>query len=157
MNQTIDYGNLMRKAFSTVLSDLLMDVAKNGLPGAHHFYISFNTLHPDVELADSLSDRYPEEMTLVLQHEFSNLEVTNAGFSVTLYFGGKPEQIYVPFEAVQNFVDPSVEFGVSFNAYARDADDLDDDPTEAPMDVMAEPEDAPKKDAEIVSLDEFRK
>lgn len=153
MTRSIDYGNLMRRAFSTVLCDVLTDVAANGLPGLHHFYITFDTLHPDVEMADWLSDRYPEEMTLVLQHEFENLEVTPQGFAVTLRFGGKPEPLYIPFESVQNFIDPSVEFGVSFNAYERD-----DDPEEgAPMEVMAEPEATETKEADVVSLDQFRK
>jgi len=146
----------MRKAFSSVLSEVLADVAKQGLPGQHHFYITFNTLHPEVELADWLSDRYPEEMTLVLQHEFENLEVTKTGFSVSLRFGGQPEPIYVPFESVQSFVDPSVEFGVSFNAYERE-DEHPEEVPEAPMDVMAEPEAPEKKEADVVSLDQFRK
>lgn len=157
MTTSIDYGNLMRKAFSSVLSEVLIDVSKHGLPGLHHFYITFDTLHPDVEIADWLSDRYPEEMMLVLQHEFEDLDVVKSGFSVTLRFGGSPETIFVPFEAVKSFVDPSVEFGVSFNAYERDLEDEDEDAPEAPMEVMAEPDDAPKKDAEVVSLDQFRK
>ena len=154
MSRTIDYGNLMHRAMRSLIQNLLSDIQKAGLlPGAHHFVITFDTQHPDVEIADWLSDRYPGEMTIVIQHWFDNLEVTDEGFSVTLNFGNAPEPLYIPYDSIKTFVDPSVEFGLRFETQP-DGDDDD----EAPMDEMVDAEDeAPRKDAEVVSLDKFRK
>lgn len=157
-SQTIDYGNMMHNAMRGLIFNVLTDVAAKGLPGNHHFFITFDTMHPDVEIADWLSDRYPGEMTIVIQHQYESLRVGEAGFSITLSFGDSPEPLYVPYDAIKTFVDPSVEFGLRFES--QDDDDSNDDAPEAPMDVMAEPDDeknAPKKDAEVVSLDQFRK
>ncbi|MDC1500875.1 ClpXP protease specificity-enhancing factor SspB [Octadecabacter sp.] len=153
-NQSIDYGSLMHKAMRGLIYEVLTDISANGLPGAHHFFVSFDTMHPDVEIADWLSDRYPGEMTIVVQHQYESLTVTDQGFGITLSFGDSPEPLYVPYNAIKTFVDPSVEFGLRFET---DDDDDDMDAPEAPMDVMAEPEDTPKKDADVVSLDQFRK
>ena len=154
MSRTIDYGNLMHRAMRSLIQNVLSDIQKAGqLPGAHHFFITFDTQHPDVEIADWLSDRYPGEMTIVIQHWFDNLEVTDEGFSVTLNFGNAPEPLYIPYDSIKTFVDPSVEFGLRFETQP-DGDDDD----EAPMDEMVDAEDeAPRKDAEVVSLDKFRK
>ncbi len=162
MAQKIDYGNLMHEAMRGLIQKVLQRVSEDGLPGKHHFFITFDTMHPDVELADWLSDRYPGEMTIVLEHWFENLTVTDDGFSVTLSFGDNPEPIYVPYDAIRTFVDPSVEFGLRFETQedGYDADDDDDaDDEEAPMAEMAEDEEAeePRKEAEVVSLDQFRK
>ena len=154
-NQTIDYGNLMHKAMRGLINEVLGAIAANGLPGNHHFFVTFDTMHPDVEIADWLSDRYPGEMTIVIQHQYEDLNVTDAGFAITLAFGDNPEPLYIPYDAIKTFVDPSVEFGLRFETN-EDDDDQDDAP-EAPMEVMADPEDTPKKDAEVVSLDQFRK
>jgi len=154
MPRSIDYGNLMHRAMRGLIQEVLSDVAANGLPGQHHFFITFDTMHPDVEMADWLSDRYPEEMTIVMQHWFDDLEVTDEGFSVTLNFGDSPEPLYVPYDAIRTFVDPSVEFGLRFETQ-DDEDDDDDDPATP---VEEEPgEKRPASDAEIVSLDKFRK
>ena len=153
-NQSIDYGSLMHKAMRGLIYEVLTDISANGLPGAHHFFVSFDTMHPDVEIADWLSDRYPGEMTIVVQHQYESLTVTDQGFGITLSFGDSPEPLYVPYNAIKTFVDPSVEFGLRFET---DDDDDEMDAPEAPMDVMAEPEDTPKKDADVVSLDQFRK
>lgn len=155
-NQSIDYGNLMHKAMRGLIFEVLTDIANNGLPGAHHFFITFDTMHPDVELADWLSDRYPGEMTIVIQHQYENLTVSEAGFAITLSFGDKPEPIYIPYDAIKTFVDPSVEFGLRFESQEEENASV----PEAPMDVMAEPEadePAEKSEAEVVSLDQFRK
>jgi len=153
MSRSIDYGNLMHRAMRGLIQNVLTDIAENGLPGQHHFFITFDTLHPDVELADWLSDRYPGEMTIVLQHWFDNLTVTDEGFAVTLNFGDKPEPLYIPYDAIKTFVDPSVEFGLRFETQGDD-----DEEDEAPMEEMAEEADPPpQQDAEVVSLDKFRK
>ena len=133
-------------------SDLHLRNGDEGLPGEHHFFITFNTLHPDVLMADWLKDRYPQEMTIVIQHWFENLTVGEDGFTVTLNFGNRPEPLYIPFDAIRTFVDPSVEFGLRFETQDSDEDE------DAPMaqDVEPEPE-ATRTDAQIVSLDSFRK
>ncbi|MEP2782765.1 MAG: ClpXP protease specificity-enhancing factor SspB [Pseudoruegeria sp.] len=157
MTQTIEYGNLMHDAMRGLIKKVLLDVADNGLPGQHHFFITFDTLHPDVELADWLSDRYPGEMTVVMQHWFDNLDVGDNGFGITLNFGDQPEPLYIPYDAIQTFVDPSVEFGLRFETQSdEDEEEFDLDLEEAPM-AEFEVEPAESKDAEVVSLDSFRK
>lgn len=155
MSDTIDYGKLMHRAMRGLIQEVLVDVRDNGLPGAHHFFITFDTTHPDVQLADWLHDRYPSEMTVVMQHWFDDLEVTNDGFSVSLNFGDAPEHLYVPYDSIQTFVDPSVEFGLRFETQEED------EPSDPPQDPDSdqdhgEPEDD-QSDAEVVSLDSFRK
>ena len=159
MTRRIDYGNLMHNAMRGLIQQVLGDVAAEGLPGAHHFFITFDTMHPDVEIADWLSDRYPGEMTIVIQHWFDNLLVTDEGFAITLNFGENPEPLYIPYDAIKTFVDPSVEFGLRFETQEDEAEaDSALEVVEAPMEEMAEDEDGDqKKDAEIVSLDKFRK
>ncbi|EBA11868.1 SspB family protein [Roseobacter sp. CCS2] len=159
MTSTIDYGNLMHRAMRGLIQEVLTDVQKDGLPGQHHFFVTFDTMHPDVEIADWLSDRYPGEMTVVIQHWFDNLEVTNEGFTISLNFGDNPETLYIPYDAIKTFVDPSVEFGLRFETQDEDEDTAMSDVEEAPMDEMVEPEDAndAPKEADVVSLDQFRK
>lgn len=151
MTRKIEYGNLMHQAMRGLIQKVLADVAKNGLPGQHHFFITFDTMHTDVEIADWLSDRYPEEMTVVMQNWFDNLEVTDEGFSVTLNFGDKPEPLYIPYDAIRTFVDPSVEFGLKFETH----EDVDPE-LEETFESKGEEANV-QRDAEIVSLDHFRK
>ena len=159
MTSTIDYGNLMHRAMRGLIQQVLTDVRENGLPGDHHFFVTFDTMHPDVEIADWLSDRYPGEMTVVIQHWFDNLEVTNEGFTITLNFGDNPETLYIPYDAIKTFVDPSVEFGLRFETQDEEDDTSVVEIEEAPMDEMVEPDgdDDSPKEAEVVSLDQFRK
>ena len=172
MSETIDYGNLMNDAMRGLIQKVLDGVAADGLPGEHHFFISFDTQHPDVKIASWLSDRYPEEMTIVVQNWFEGLDVTDIGFAITLNFGDNPEPLYVPYDALKTFVDPSVEFGLRFETQEPGEDDDDTLPSaihevvpkaelkakepEKPQepDAKAEPE---KQDADVVSLDSFRK
>lgn len=149
MTRSIDYGSLMHRAMRTLIQNVLEDVAANGLPGAHHFFITFDTTHEDVEIADWLRARYPDEMTVVIQHWFENLIVTDEGFTITLNFGNQPEPMVIPFDAVRTFVDPSVEFGLRFETQ----DDVEDEDEDEPED---DPE-PPRGDAQVVSLDQFRK
>ncbi len=151
MARSIDYGNLMHRAMRGLIQSVLTEVAEHGLPGAHHFFITFDTTHPDVQIADWLKERYPTEMTVVIQHWFENLSVTDEGFSVTLNFGNNPEPMVIPFDALRTFVDPSVEFGLRFETQEQDEEDDDED-------IEVEVEDEPvRQEAEIVSLDQFRK
>jgi len=155
MADTIDYGALMHRAMRGLMKELLTDIGKNGLPGEHHFFITFDTRYSGVAIADWLRDRYPTEMTLVIQNWFKNLEVFDDHFIITLNFGNNPEPLVIPFDSVKTFVDPSVEFGLRFDE--QDEEDIEDVP-ESPMVVVDEiTEPAPKGDAEIVSLDSFRK
>jgi hypothetical protein len=124
---------------------VLEDVQVNGLPGAHHFFITFDTNHPDAALADWLKQRYPNEMTVVMQHWYDNLEVSDQGFGIMLNFGDAPESLYVPYDAIKTFVDPSVEFGLRFENQEKDEDDDGDE------------DEGAKPDADVVSLDSFRK
>ena len=156
MSRSIEYGNLMHDAMRGLIRQVLLDVAANGLPGNHHFFITFDTSHPGAELADWLSDRYPGEMTVVMQHWYDKLEVTEEGFSVTLNFGDAPEPMYIPYDAIRTFVDPSVEFGLKFEQQEPGQQDEDEDLPQQDESELEVEEEAPKA-AEIVSLDSFRK
>lgn len=167
MSRSIDYGNLMHEAMRGLIRKVLDDVAERGLPGSHHFFITFDTSHPDAELADWLSDRYPGEMTVVMQHWYDKLDVGDDGFAVTLNFGDAPEPLYVPYDAIKTFVDPSVEFGLRFETQDDEdgasvpgatADILPSAPATTPKPVSDDAKkDEDGKEAEIVSLDSFRK
>ena len=110
----IGYDKLVNDALRGVMIRALAGVARKGLPGDHHFYVTFRTGEPGVALSDDLRARYPEEMTLILQHQFWDLEVDDDAFSVTLSFNKVPERLTVPFAAVTAFVDPGVKFGLEF-------------------------------------------
>ncbi|MDX5383104.1 MAG: ClpXP protease specificity-enhancing factor SspB [Rhodobacterales bacterium] len=156
MSRTIDYGNLMHRAMRGLIQEVLQDVADHGLPGAHHFFITFDTTHPQARLAGWLQDRYPTEMTVVMQNWYDNLEVRPDGFAVTLNFGDQPEPLYIPYDAIKTFVDPSVEFGLRFETQSMD-DDLDDDDDGDDDDHDPGGPSGGHKEAEVVRLDRFRK
>ncbi len=150
----------MHRAMRSLIQNVLIDIAKDGLPGEHHFFVTFDTMHPDVEIADWLSDRYPGDMTVVIQHWFADLDVTDEGFGITLNFGDSPERLYIPYDAIRTFVDPSVEFGLRFESPEDEEEDANIlDIEEAPMEEMVEPAAEPeeRQEAEVVSLDQFRK
>lgn len=150
----IDYGSMMHDAMRGLIKRLLQDIADAGeLPGDHHFFITFNTMYAGVLIPDWLLERYPDEMTIVVQHWFENLNVTDEGFSITLNFGDLPEPLYIPFLALRTFVDPSVEFGLRFEQIEEDAPEA----AEAPMHENAEADDEIREEAQVVSLDSFRK
>ena len=159
MTDTLDYGSLMHRAMRGLIFNVLEQVRDHGLPGNHHFFITFDTTHPDVQLADWLKDRYPAEMTVVIQHWFDNLVVREDGFSITLNFGDQPEPIQIPFDAIQTFVDPSVEFGLRFEN--QDMDEIEEeseaDETEPSADTTETSDEEPRQEAEVVSLDQFRR
>ena len=154
MARGIDYGGMMHRAMQGLIADVLKTVAAEGLPGEHHFFITFDTRDPDVQMADWLRERYPEEMTIVIQHWFENLEVGKDGFNITLNFGNSPEPLYVPFDALRTFVDPSVEFGLRFETQAEDDSDDEDDDGDLEVEEVDE---TPRGSGEVVSLDKWRK
>lgn len=170
------YDKMVEDALRQVLRQSLQFVVAHGLPGDHHFYITFRTDHPDVVMPGYLRKRYPDEMTIVLQHQFWNLEVAEAYFSVSLTFSNKPELLVIPFAAVAAFADPSVRFGLQFEASDGAAQEDDEAgprvklPETAPSQTTpaqtapaAENADQPEGDAgedgaeNIVALDRFRK
>jgi hypothetical protein len=182
MPDHIRYDLLTQQALRDVVRRVLADAAKKGLPGDHHFYISFDTRAEGVLISERLHGQYPEEMTIILQHQFWDLAVGDAAFEVGLSFGGIPEKLTVPFEAINGFFDPSVQFGLQFEdasagETAKAAPTLTQDKaagkrphgapsprppavtaTEKP--VLADAESAPDEPAatgEVVRLDRFRK
>lgn len=157
MAKGINYGQLMHKALRQLMAEVLSQVAREGLPGKHHFLISFDTTHPGVDMADFLRRRYPTEMTIVLQEWFTDLAVMKDRFTVTLNFGNMPEPIVVPFEAIKTFVDPSVEFGLRFEPHEVEAGAEDHGPdggNEPPPEPPASP--PTQGEGEVVSLAKFR-
>ncbi|MCG6206857.1 ClpXP protease specificity-enhancing factor SspB [Rhodopseudomonas sp. HC1] len=165
----IRYDVLTQDALRGVLRTVLTDAAQHGLPGEHHFFITFRSKADGVKLSPRLLAQYPEEMTVILQHQFWDLVVTEDRFEVGLSFGGIPERLVVPFAAIKSFFDPSVQFGLQFEASESEAEMADDTTDAAPapahaLPVAAEPApEAPAEQpvksegAEVVRLDRFRK
>jgi hypothetical protein len=140
MADHIRYDLLTQQALLGVVRQVLTDAAKKGLPGDHHFYISFDTHAEGVRLSDRLRTQYPEEMTIILQHQFWDLAVTEQGFEVGMSFGGIPEKLYVPFAAIRGFFDPSVQMGMQFEEIAEgEAKPMADQSKKPRFPVMAAP------------------
>ena len=112
----IDFAKLIDSALRDVVRRALECATDSGLPGLHKFYITFETQKPGVSISSALAAQYPKEMTIVLEHQFWDLDITEDAFSVSLSFGGKREQLFIPFDAVSAFVDPSVKFGLQFSS-----------------------------------------
>src|SRR5688572_17952781 len=110
----VHYPELIDQAMRGVVRDVLKQTSRAGLQGEHHFYISFSTVYPGVQISEQLKNRYPKEITIVLQHQFWDFKVDERMFTVTLSFGGVPEKLVVPFAALTAFADPSVKFGLQF-------------------------------------------
>jgi hypothetical protein len=149
----IPYDEIVQEALRDVVGRVLGEVERSGgLPGDHHFYITFKTRLPGVEIPKHLVERFPEEMTVVIQHRFWDLKVEDSAFSVGLSFGGVPATLRVPFAAVTDFVDPAVDFSLKFQANAAETGDEghDDAENDAPV---AESDDG----SNVVSVDFTRK
>jgi uncharacterized protein len=173
----IRYDVLARDALRGVLRRVLTDAAEHGLPGEHHFFITFLSTADGVKLSPRLLAQYPEEMTIILQHQFWDLVVTEDRFEVGLSFGGIPERLVVPFAAIKSFLDPSVQFGLQFEPSEAAAEapsaNLPAVPAASALPVAAQAAAADSKDenkddskgesakpgegAEVVRLDRFRK
>ncbi len=155
----IRYDALIETALRQVVHDAIAKVVQNGLPDEHHFYISFLTHHPGVEIPDYLREKYKDEMTIVLQHQFFGLTLDETGFSVLLSFNNIRERLAIPFEAITTFADPSVNFALQFqNAMGLGIEEEDGDNDIKPSD-SDEKTDLPveEKKGEVISLDNFRK
>jgi len=157
----IRYDILAQEALRGVVRKVLSEVARTGLPGDHHFFISFVTKAPGVRMSQRLLEQYDKEMTIVLQNQFGALRVTETGFEVELSFDGRPELLAIPFSAIKGFFDPSVQFGLQFDVERVSGEDAEieaetvDEPDAAPA---AKPAPAPEAQGEkVVSLDSFRK
>ena len=160
--EKFDYGRYMEKAMRGVMAEVLGYVARHGLPGEHYFYITFDTAHPGVDIADWLRERYPSEMMIVLQEWFDDLAVMGDRFRVTLNFSNRPETLVIPFAAVKTFIDPAAKFGLKFDEHASEdmVLELDEpgDGRERAEDQPGDPDDdKPQGTGEVVSLDRFRK
>ena len=167
----IRYDILAQEALRGVVRKVLSEVARTGLPGEHHFYITFDTGSPGVRVSTRMREKYPDEMTIVVQHQFWDLETTEQAFSIGLSFDGVPESLLVPFAAVRGFFDPSVQFGLQFDAapaveqpaqerIARDKVEALPSPSSPASETAVEPEaaqDGEEAGARVVSLDAFRK
>jgi hypothetical protein len=159
----IRYDVLAREALRGVLRRVLTDAAEHGLPGDHHFFITFLSTAEGVKLSPRLLAQYPEEMTVILQHQFWDLTVTEDRFEVGLSFGGIAERLVVPFNSIKSFFDPSVQFGLQFEPADAPAASLPAVPAPAAPTVptpAVENKDEPAKPsegAEVVRLDRFRK
>jgi hypothetical protein len=171
----LEYGRLVEQALRTVVRDVLQRVATEGMLGSHHFYITFRTGDPGVDIAEYLKERYPGEMTIVLQYQFWDLEVDDDGFAVTLSFNNQPERLRIPFNAIKVFADPGAEFGLQFTiepdqqvvtlpTAQRESASHDQSEDSAPAEselgtpteaIVEESEE--RQGAEIVTLDRFRK
>jgi hypothetical protein len=171
------YDILVQEALRGVMRKVLVEVSRTGLPGNHHFFITFLTGAPGVRISSRLRERYPEQMTIVLQFQYWDLKVTETGFEVGLSFSDVPEKLEIPFSAVRGFYDPSTNFELEFDARADES--LAATPIEPPVKLEAvpktspapkaetkkkdvalakpEPEKADAKGADVVSLDAFRK
>jgi len=143
----IRYDLLAQDALRGMVRKVLTDTAKSGLPGEHHFSISFRTRDEGVKLSPRLREQFPEEMTVILQYQFWDLRVTDLAFEVGLSFGGVPEKITVPFASIKSFFDPSVQFGLQFETIEAEAEEAAD--AQAPAAVPADNKPADNKPAEI--------
>ena len=157
MTSILDYGNIMDRTMRFFVKEVLQEVADRGLPGKHHFVIILDTKHPKIKIAPWLMEKYPNEMTIIIQHWFDNLEILKSGFSITLNFANIPELLYIPYDSIITFVDPSVEFSIKFDqtVFVEMGKDL--------VDMLKSPRVSTKRsekmttDAEVVQLDTFRK
>lgn len=168
--ETLDYPAMIDNAMRNVVREALEQVKANGLPGDHHFFISFRTDFPNVEISPTIKQRYPEEMTIVIQHQYQNLDVWDSGFTVTLSFNNIPEKLVIPFSALTAFADPSIKFGLQF--HTRDTSLEEDEsvscpatgkkknapPPSASFDEEPPSDDhAPANDEKVLSIEAFRK
>lgn len=166
--EELRYDKMVEEALRGVVRESLAFAAEHGLPGDHHFYITFRTHLPGVAVPDYARARHPDEMTIVLQHQFWDLDVDETGFSVTLSFSGKSERLVIPFDAITGFADPSAKFGLQFQGIPGqdDEDDGFDDESDesrtlpetgAAATAPATPAVGDDGDGKVVTLDRFRK
>ena len=159
--QVFKYDMMVEEALRGVVRKSLRQAAAHGLPGNHHFYITFKTRHPEVDVPPYLTEKYSDEMTIVLQYQFWGLEVREDNFEVMLSFNDKRERLFIPFVALTGFADPSVKFGLQFQSSEERAPGLETDDFGPQLGVEEQKtrDDTapPSTSGEVVSLDHFRK
>lgn len=158
MDEELRYDLMVEGALRRVVYDTLKLVAERGLPGSHHFYISFLTEHPGVQIPPHLREQYPKEMTIVLQYQYYGLVLTDHNFSVTLSFNNVKERLTVPYAAITTFADPSVNFALQFQTMDDEEEEYEDEDGAPAKEKGAD--DAGKEPEEkgvVISLDQFRK
>ena len=149
MTDGINYDKLVERSLKHVVIEALKIAAEDGLPGENHFYISFKTNHPDVRMSSDLLNQYPEDMTIVLQHQFANLMLSEKYFEVDLSFSGVPHTLRIPYDAITYFADPHARFALSFA--------LEDSQALSPDSPIESKQKVSGGTAEVVSIDTFRK
>ena len=158
----IHYDEMWGEALRGIVRKAL-HASENGLPGGHHFYITFRTRHPTVEMSDALRARFPDEMTIVLQHQYWGLEITEEWFEVTLSFNRLNERLHIPFAAVSAFADPFAKFGIQIPTDASielppdESLDAEEPEEEDKQDKPAPPPPSDDETGRVVTLDAFRK
>lgn len=156
MTDYIGYEALTQAAMRGVVREALRKgYDSNGLPGDHHFYLTFRTKAPGVKIADYLVERFPEEMTIVIQHQYWDLEVEDSHFEIILKFSGVPQHLHIPYAAITRFVDPSVNFGLTFESPDKDASVISPAGEATAADVP--PVEAEEEPGTVVNLDAFRR
>jgi uncharacterized protein len=159
--QAFKYDMMVEEALRGVVRKALRQAGANGLPGNHHFYITFKTHHPEVDVPVYLTEKYPDEMTIVLQYQFWDLEVREENFEVMLSFNDKRERLFIPFAALTGFADPSVKFGLQFQSSEESSVGLVTDDFGPQVEIDEQESDAKPASGpttgEVVSLDHFRK
>jgi hypothetical protein len=161
--EQLRYDRMVETALRGVVRDALTEVAERGLPGNHHFYLTFRTGYPGVDIPDYLASQYPNEMTIVLQFQYYGLDVTDDHFEVTLSFNNVHERLVIPFAAITTFADPSVNFALQFQplaaAESAEVSSIPPRPAAERAEEKVEeaaPAEEPKR-GEVVALDAFRK
>jgi len=164
-NSPLRYDLWVEDALRAVIRRTLNYAEKNGLPGDHHFYITFRTTDDDVDIPDFIRADHPEEMTIILQHQYENLEIREDSFTVTLRFNGRPARLDIPLSSVISFADPSVNFGLQLKMVSIEEDEMDmdfdygdigDQETDSATAGKGDSTDQPKT-GEVIALDSFRK
>ncbi|WP_417519317.1 SspB family protein [Minwuia sp.] len=160
----MDYSQMVEDALKGVVRSAMQKASTDGLQGNHHFYVTFLTRYEGVELPDHLLERYPNDITIVLQHQYWDMEVNEDAFEVSLSFNKLPTRIRVPYDAITSFADPSVQFGLQFQPQGMEATEggnlvlsnADDNAPDAAPDTPSDPVEEEEKQGEVVSLDAFR-
>jgi hypothetical protein len=159
-SDSLDYAAFVDTGMRGVVREILRQVERTGLPGQHHFFISYRTDFPGVMMSDGLRSKYPEEITIVLQHQYWDMRVEEDLFRVSLSFSNIPEKLVVPFQALTGFADPSTKFGLQFHHHYPDTQD-ETSPAGGSLNALAaiaETEiELPQESAKIITLDAFRK
>lgn len=155
--QGFNYPRMLQRALRSLMVEVLVQVAKRGLPGEHHLYFTIETTHPGLVMPEWLREQYPATMSIVLQHEFTDLAVAGDRFSVTLSFGNRPATLVVPFDAVTTFADPFAKFGLRFDGAEHDAGERADPGDDPDNPGGGRPKPPREQASEVISIDAFRK